>query len=497
MYSSSSRIIDWLSQSGSEIDDATPVNPRKRPISPASSDAMEQKPGAKRARVQPQFDAYSPAGTLVSPEDDEEAIPRRRNPAPSDAQSSSAASSQQTSDSFDSAATPSERRKKSRGIAFASSSALQVVFSNGTEPEPAALRLLVRHFALVRREKHFCVARSTGESVFHSHSASVMPPTWSDALARNKCTATLSERQPLSSSRARRGTTTQPHLPRPPRQLARSRLWRTSSHSELAPPLNQLHDILISAQECEENYEPESEWNCVVHSPLLRLALHDARGRLRVSNWYIFLPVMLICMCILLLSFADSSARHSTSATINSHSATRGPTGKDSKKVDFCIVLCQPHPKITDIIDLGERVNHTDHDPYIKTPIAISIVTKGRAPDQEEAILQLGTWFSAHFSRLRVLFMRQSGLMDESKWEAALEELCFLPGLMVFQHEWYLVAATLEPQGLKLWRKVLLGSTQTIEGICEVVYGVRRLAVWAEERYWPWFRRYALGDADV
>lgn len=121
MYSSSSRIIDWLSQSGSEIDDATPVNPRKRPISPASSDAMEQKPGAKRARVQPQFDAYSPAGTLVSPEDDEEATPRRRNPAPSDAQSSSAASSQQTSDNFDSAATPSERRKKSRGIAFASS----------------------------------------------------------------------------------------------------------------------------------------------------------------------------------------------------------------------------------------------------------------------------------------------------------------------------------------------------------------------------------------
>lgn len=196
----------------------------------------------------------------------------------------------------------------------------------------------------------------------------------------------------------------------------------------------------------------------------------------------------------------------STAASINSQSSIKGLMGKDTKKVDFCIVLCHAHPKITDIItDLGESINHTNHDAYTKTPIAISIETKGLAADQDEAILQLATWLSAHFSRLRALFMRQqSRAGGENNWDAAVEELCFLSAIMVFQHEWYLVAATLEPEGqdgqrqrLKMRRKVLLGSTQNIEGICEVLYGVRRLAMWAEDTYWPWFRRYALGDTDV
>lgn len=125
MYSSPRRIIDWLSQSWSELGDnnTRPVNRRKRPA------------------------------LLISPDDaDDEETPRRRNTAPLDAQSSSNASLQ-TSDSFDSAATPSKRRRKSRGIAMASAGAPDVVFLDGTEP--GALRSLVRHFALVRREKHF------------------------------------------------------------------------------------------------------------------------------------------------------------------------------------------------------------------------------------------------------------------------------------------------------------------------------------------------------
>jgi hypothetical protein len=109
----------------------------------------------------------------------------------------------------------------------------------------------------------------------------------------------------------------------------------------------------------------------------------------------------------------------------------------------MALVLCHAHPKITDIItDLGESINHTNHDAYTKTPIAISIETKGLAADQDEAILQLATWLSAHFSRLRALFMRQqSRAGGENNWDAAVEELCFLSAIMVFQHEWYLVAA--------------------------------------------------------
>jgi hypothetical protein len=53
------------------------------------------------------------------------------------------------------------------------------------------------------------------------------------------------------------------------------------------PSADQLHDILVNARECEKNFEPESHWNCAVHWPLLRLALRNVWGKLRVSNWYV------------------------------------------------------------------------------------------------------------------------------------------------------------------------------------------------------------------
>lgn len=36
-----------------------------------------------------------------------------------------------------------------------------------------------------------------------------------------------------------------------------------------------------------------------------------------------------------------------------------------------------------------------------------------------------------------------------------------------------------------LLRKILIGSTETPEGVCYIISVVRGLAVWAEDVYWP------------
>lgn len=178
----------------------------------------------------------------------------------------------------------------------------------------------------------------------------------------------------------------------------------------------------------------------------------------------------------------------------------KGLGGKDTKKVDFCITLCNDnnkHPGIARVnTEWNESINHTSHSAYVATPIAISIETKARAPDEEEAVLQMQVWLSAQFARLQLLVGRQSDnpALTKQRWTTAVGELCFLPAILVLKHEWYFVAATWTPDRPILWRKVALGTTGTAEGICQIIYCVRRLAVWAEQVYWPWFQTWALGE---
>lgn len=166
---------------------------------------------------------------------------------------------------------------------------------------------------------------------------------------------------------------------------------------------------------------------------------------------------------------------------------------------------------------MSESVNHSNHPSLLFNPIAISIETNAASPNQEEAELQMGVWMMAHFSRLRALLARpcdrRPGLSlqrnnrvpnSDTIWRQAIEELGFLPGLLVLQHKWYFIAATWAPplplgdsgnygaSGVTLWRRIAIGSTASPEGICHINHVVRRLAVWAETMYWPWFRRWTL-----
>ncbi|KAK0751226.1 hypothetical protein B0T18DRAFT_443780 [Schizothecium vesticola] len=210
-----------------------------------------------------------------------------------------------------------------------------------------------------------------------------------------------------------------------------------------SPPCAQLQDLVNAASKCETRRSSEAHWNCVVHYPVLELALKPHSTILDVVN------------C--------------TSATINTGYPTQLPPSirGDSKKVDFCIVVDQSgsgcHPAIYDIVTT-DSVNHSNHPPLLSCPIAISIETKAAAPNKEEAELQMGQ---------------------------AIEQLGFLPGLIVLQHDWYFIAAT---RSVTIWRRIAIGSTDTPEGICNIICAIRYLASWVETTYWPWFCRWALGD---
>ncbi|KXJ84612.1 hypothetical protein Micbo1qcDRAFT_129387 [Microdochium bolleyi] len=185
----------------------------------------------------------------------------------------------------------------------------------------------------------------------------------------------------------------------------------------------------------------------------------------------------------------------------------------NTTKVDFCITLRRrTDVRITALVRGGVAINHTVYDSYMQNPIAISIETKSRKPDQEEAQLQIGTWLSAQFQCLRHLVVARHSSIAAAKeaWRAALEGLAFLPGVIVLQHSWHLVAATRhdpdsEPNSRQqqqqqprvvLWRSLEMGNTQTPEGICQLVVSLRILLHWAQNTYWPWFEKWVLGQVE-
>ena len=37
-----------------------------------------------------------------------------------------------------------------------------------------------------------------------------------------------------------------------------------------------------------------------------------------------------------------------------------------------------------------------------------------------------------------------------------------------------------------------IGTTQNVIGVYQIVYIIQKLAEWARDTYWPWFRKHAL-----
>ena len=237
----------------------------------------------------------------------------------------------------------------------------------------------------------------------------------------------------------------------------------------LTPSLDDVDYLVEEAAECQATMQSESGWNMMVHHPLLHMAVYGRRRRNQ------------------LVGFAPCT----TAKIIREYL----PTNLQAKMVDFCIYIMPETDDITFNATKRLRgvlpcnvINHTDFPPLRSRPIAVSIETKRRGGAQlATAELQLGIWHAAQWKLLEDLVARSGGSFDG---------LPFLPAIVVQGHDWSFAATTREERNTVLWLERGFGSTSSHLGVYKTIWGLQRLAQWASNVYWPWFKKNALDISD-
>ncbi|KAK1973308.1 hypothetical protein LZ30DRAFT_611234, partial [Colletotrichum cereale] len=221
--------------------------------------------------------------------------------------------------------------------------------------------------------------------------------------------------------------------------------------------------LLNRAAACDLGREGESSWNAEVHHPIL--------------SW--------VCRPGDVEGFVDF--RYCTSATVLNRYQ---PKGMPSRMVDFCMAIFPAvgsleNQTINAVSDSrsGGSINHTDWGSFKQNPIALSIETKCSVEEQRKAILQMGIWHACQWRNLRELAEGRS-----------LKGLGFLPGILVFGHEWFFVASVPGPSGQSvLFTKQAIGTTEKEVGIYSILAAVEVLRAWAADQFWPGFKEAILG----
>lgn len=232
----------------------------------------------------------------------------------------------------------------------------------------------------------------------------------------------------------------------------------TLSHEECWTRAVELHS---AARECRNQSLSEAAWNSEVHSTLIRLAL---RGQWRSKGvWY----------------------RDVTSARIRDKSLL--PTNKQSKMVDYVLVIepdAELEPCIRELM-IAKRlssVSHAECEYLHFLLIGLSIETKRASIDEDKAEMQVATWIRAHYAKLQQL-------------APSAIHMPVLPLIIAQGHNWnFMLAKMAAPDNVVIHRELLLGGTNSMLGIYQLLAALRRLAKWMYEDYKPWFMTEVLGE---
>ena len=234
-----------------------------------------------------------------------------------------------------------------------------------------------------------------------------------------------------------------------------------------------------ATMECMVEGYSESAWNSEVYSSILRLALEGLWEAEEV--WY-----------------ADiTSARTLNKSPVPWNVATGAV---QSKMVDYAIVIRPSqnfkgdvsqslHQRIIEKLrtEGGESINHTAAEHVRFKPIGATIATKEDAVDEDETHVQLATWLTAQYCRLRQLVSKQPKT-----------KLPSFPVLSVQGHRWLLMIACIhENNRIDLVKELDLGSTRSMVGVYQVIAAIRRIARWVRDEYRPWFEKEVLGMASA
>ncbi|CAJ2508324.1 Uu.00g133500.m01.CDS01 [Anthostomella pinea] len=246
--------------------------------------------------------------------------------------------------------------------------------------------------------------------------------------------------------------------------------------------LDRIMEVYEAATECCNEGHAEATWNTLIHWPVFELALGVIRGETleRTS-----MP-------------ADGAQRRDHPVRVRAMPCTTARL-KDhqqgAKMVDFSLFIEPQGLDADKINELRQRllyINHTDYHPLRRRPIMLSAESKRPGEGYQEAQVQLGVWQAAQWTLLENLLSSQSAT-------TRLGLIPFLPALIIQGHEWSFAATTRSGRQTVLWAKKVIGGTDTIVGMFQIIHALRHIAAWGRDTYWPWYRRAILqmGEEDL
>ncbi|TLS20617.1 uncharacterized protein PpBr36_11082 [Pyricularia pennisetigena] len=293
-------------------------------------------------------------------------------------------------------------------------------------------------------------------------------------------------------------------------------------------PAARVCEVLLAALRCQERKHDENGWNQAVHYRLLRLALP-------ADGFVGFEPCTTARITPEILPRSSSSGKKVDYCFIvNGTSIFDQPAMEGANRTGACKTPAQAIETLRRRTP-GTSINHTDFGPLNKWPIAVSVETKRPGESGEKAELQVGVWQAAQWRLLEWQRQEQqnklqipphlqrptadinvederaegeTGVRAMSQNVAAVTapnqtsippktpDLVFLPALIIVGHDWKFAATTREDcDGGRtiLWTESTIGSTSNLFGIYRIIWCVRRLARYVEERYWPWYAEHVLG----
>ncbi|KPM34279.1 hypothetical protein AK830_g12292 [Neonectria ditissima] len=252
------------------------------------------------------------------------------------------------------------------------------------------------------------------------------------------------------------------------------------------PAVEKVLDIVEEAWECQRNTHAKENWDMTVQN-LLRLAF-------RRPNQGCFSHLCNFMPC--------------ASAPVGDDYLAADPS---PHRVDFCIYLdpiaSQPSPgpgsspASGSLSDMGKvisearrllpnrSVNHMTYHALRERPVAFGIKTMKAGEDWGDASLQLGLWQIAQWNFMRRLVVQGSYLDqnravgDEAPRERVLPH--FVPGIIIEGHLWHLFISTQAGDEIVVGNRITMGSTETVQGVYQIVMGLQTLRDWAEFLYWP------------
>ncbi|KAJ8126508.1 hypothetical protein O1611_g7131 [Lasiodiplodia mahajangana] len=294
----------------------------------------------------------------------------------------------------------------------------------------------------------------------------------------------------------------------------------------------QLREIIQAAVETAEYQRHECAWNSHVYEPLLKLAFSSSiMGATNVistgvqspkvrARWE---PIMSATIAGDSIPYYQSSAANSSIHLACSVTSLTDPgvasigstvslsevqSRKDSKKVDFAIVLdvAEDEPlqktivEFIDHVSVGAEtlphVNQTIYRPLNYSPIAVSIEAKVQSV--KDPLIQLSVWTAAWHKRMYGLRWHL-GLMKIARQEPTTPRprLVTLPLIQIFGHNWQLYFACDMEESIHIYGPLPIGSTDSILSIYVLMKSLGAIREWVESTFYGNMKSWFMCNSDI